>query len=205
MFILFIIFYIYKWLRNENLSFKSPIEYVAFGFVVVYFISIFVAVHTRSAIVEWLKYCMYFAVFYMVSEMADSQKVKRLFLWTIVASSLGVSIIGLDSAMGGKFVSLLNKFFNILGADGNLFFGLFAGNRINSTLQYPNAMASYVMAVFFIVVGLLMVYKSGGKRSSVVVLHLYFVTFMLTHSRGAQLLFPVAVVIFVLIYKRNTC
>jgi O-antigen ligase/tetratricopeptide (TPR) repeat protein len=204
-FILFIIFYIYKWLRNENLFFKSPIEYVAFGFVVVYFISIFVAVHTRSAIVEWLKYCMYFAVFYMISEMADSQKVKRLFLGTIVASSLGVSIIGLDSSMGGKFVSLLNKFFNILGVEGNLFFGLFVDNRINSTLQYPNAMASYVMAIFFIVVGLLMVYKKWWQKailgSSAFIL---FVTFMLTHSRGAQLLFPVAVVIFVLISQKGT-
>ena len=47
----------------------------------------------------------------MVSEMADSQKVKHLFLWTIVASSLGVSIIGLDSAMGWQICSLLNKFF----------------------------------------------------------------------------------------------
>ena len=66
-------------------------------------------------------------------------------------------------------------------------------------------MASYVMAIFFIVVGLLMVYKKWWQKvicgSSAFIL---FVTFMLTHSRGAQLLFPVAVVIFVLISQKGT-
>jgi len=195
-FIVFIIFLIYKWIKNDYSFFKTPIEYVSFGFVIVYFISIFVAVHTRSAIIEWLKYCMYFVVFYMISDLADDLKVKMLFLWTIVISAVGVSIIGLDAAMGGNFVKLLNRFFNILGVKGNLFFGLFVDNRIHSTLQYPNALASYLMAVFFITIGLLLSHNKWWQK---IILgsaaYILFLTFMLTQSRGAQILFPIAVVI----------
>lgn len=195
-FSLFIIFLTYKWLKNDNTFFRTPIEYVSLGFVVVYFISIFVAVHTRSAIIEWLKYCMYFAVFYMVSDLADNLKTKLLFLWTIVISAVGVSIIGLDAALGGNIVGILNKFFRALGVQGNLFFGLFVDNRIHSTLQYPNALASYLLAVFFITVGLLMVHNKWWQK---IILgsfsFILFLTFMLTRSRGAQLIFPIVVII----------
>src|SRR5690606_38999790 len=105
--------------------FKTPIDYIALAFVIVYFFSIFVAVHTRSAIIELLKYSMYFAVFYMITEIAENKKTKLIFLWTIIASAVGVSIIGLDSAIGGNFVSVLNKVFNKLGVQGDMFFGLF--------------------------------------------------------------------------------
>lgn len=198
-FILFIIFLIYKLLKKDYTFFKTPIEYISLGFVIVYFMAIFVAVHTRSAIIEWLKYCMYFAVFYMITDLADNLKTKLLFLWTIVISAVGVSIIGLDAALGGKLVGILNKFFNVIGVQGNLFFGLFVDNRIHSTLQYPNALASYLMAVFIITVGLLMVYNKWWQR---IILgsfsYIIFLTFMLTQSRGMQLLFPVLIIIFLI-------
>jgi len=204
-FTVFIIFLIYKWLKNDNTPFfKTPLEYVCLGFVIVYFISIFAAVHTRSAITEWLKYCMYFAVFYMVSDLADTLKTKRIFLWTIVISAVGVSIIGLDAALGGNIVGILNKFFNVLGVKGSVFFGLFEANRIQSTLQYPNALASYLMAVFFVIIGLLITYDKLWQK---VILgsfsFILFLTFMLTESRWAQLLFPLVVIILLMTAPKN--
>jgi len=191
-FTVFIVFLVYKWLKRDFAFLKTPIEYIALAFVAVYFISIFNAVHTRSAIIEWLKYCMYFAMFYMITELA-----RLLFLWTIIASAVGVSIIGLDSANGGKFVGLLNRIFNIFGYKGDMFFGLFVSNRINSTLQYPNALASYVMAVFFLTIGMLLIQKRWWHKAiSGVCSFILFTTFILTQSRGAQLLFPVASLIF---------
>jgi len=200
----FIVFLIYKLLKKDYTFFRTPIDYACLGFVIVYFISIFVAVHTRSAIIEWLKYCMYFAVFYMISDLADNHKIKLLFLWTIVISAVGVSIIGLDAALGGNFVKILNKFFNLLGVKGNLFFGLFGGIRIHSTLQYPNALASYLMAVFFVTIGLLMVYSRWWQKLIVGSFSfILFVTFMLTQSRGAQLLFPVVILLLLLVLPKG--
>lgn len=198
-FTVFIVFLVYKWLKRDFAFLKTPIEYIALAFVAVYFISIFNAVHTRSAIIEWLKYCMYFAMFYMITELADDLKTRLLFLWTIVASAVGVSIIGLDSAIGGKLVNILNKIFNVFGYKGEMFFGLFVGNRINSTIQYPNALASYVMAVFFLTIGMLMIQtKWWQKAIAGACSYILFATFILTQSRGAQLLFPVALFIFFL-------
>jgi tetratricopeptide (TPR) repeat protein len=198
-FAVFIIFLVYKWLKRDFSFLKTPIEYIALAFVAVYFISIFNAVHTRSAIIEWLKYCMYFAVFYMITELADDLKTRLLFLWMIIASAVGVSIIGLDSANGSRLVGVLNRIFNIFGYKGDMFFGLFVGNRINSTLQYPNALASYVMAVFFITIGMLIVQKKWWQKAITgICSFILFTTFILTHSRGAQLLFPVALLIFFL-------
>ena len=203
-FAVFIIFLVYKWLKKDFDFLKTPIEYIALAFVAVYFISIFNAVHTRSAIIEWLKYCMYFAVFYMITELANDLKTKLLFLWAIIASAVGVSIIGLDSANGGKLVGVLNKVFNTFGYKGDMFFGLFVTNRINSTLQYPNALASYVIAVFFLTIGMLMVQKKWWQKAITgACSFILFTTFILTQSRGAQLLLPVALVIFFLVMPKG--
>ena len=195
-FVTFIVFLIYKLLKKDYTFFRTPIDYACLGFVIVYFISIFVAVHTRSAIIEWLEYCMYFAVFYMVSDLAEDCKTKLLFIWTVIISAAGVAIIGLDAALGGNLVKVLNGLYNLLGGQGNFFFGLFVDNRIHSTLQYPNALASYLMAVFFITVGLIMFSKKWWQRIILgSITFTLFLTFMLTQSRGAQLLFPIAIIL----------
>jgi len=203
-FIVFILFLIYKWMKKDHKFFKTPVDYIAIGFVLVYFISIFVAVHTRSAIIEWMKYLMYFAVFYMLSSLADNLKTRLLILWTIVASAAGSSILGLDAAMGGNLVRFLNNIFKKLGAKTDVFFGLFSGSRVHSTLQYPNAMASYVMAVFFIAAGLFIISKKIPQKAllggSCFIL---FLTLMLTRSRGVQLLFPVILVIFFIVIPKG--
>lgn len=198
-FSLFIVFCIYKWAKNDYTMFKTPINYISLAFVVIYLISITVAVHTRSAIIELIKYCMYFAVFCMITDVAESKKTKLIFLWIITASAVGVSIIGLDSANGGNLVDILKKLFNSLGYQGNMFFGLFVENRINSTLQYPNALGSYVMAVYFVVIGLILSSKKRWiKVFGGICAYTLFLTLMLTVSRGAQLLFPVVLVIFII-------
>lgn len=204
-FSLFILFLVYKYLNKDYSLLKTPIEYIAIGFIVIYLFSIFSAVHTRSAIMEVLKYCMYFAVFFMVTEMVENVKIKTIFLWTIIVSAVGVSVIGLSSAMGGTMVTTLNRFFAKLGVEGDLFFGLFVEGRVNSTLQYPNALASYVMAVFFIVIGLLL--SEGNvwmKALYGVYSYILFLTFMLTKSRGAQILFPIAVIVFMVVAPNKT-
>lgn len=203
-FSLFIIFCYYKLLKKENVMLISSVDYIALTFVVVYFISIFAAVHTRSAIIEFLKYCMYFAVFYMVTDIAISKKARLMFLWAITASAVGVSIIGLDSAIGGNLAGALNRLFNFFGTKSEVFFGLFVGNRINSTLQYPNALASYLLAIFFVVIGIILSSKKqwvkaiGGASA-----YILFLTFMLTESRGAQIFFPIALIIFVIVSPKG--
>jgi len=117
--------------------------------MIAYFISILGSVSTRLAISEWLKYCMYFAVFFMITDLASTMKDKLIVLWTVIAASVGLCVVGLDSASGGKLVDWLNNVFDFLHIPVE-FFGLYVEGRIHSTIQYPNALAAYLMAVFFV-------------------------------------------------------
>ncbi|WP_161496584.1 O-antigen ligase family protein [Clostridium thermosuccinogenes] len=200
----YLLFWIYKYLLKNRRILTTPIDYAALGFVFVYFLSLFPAIDKYLAISEWLKYCMYFAIFHMVSEIAITYRSKAVLLWTMAATACSVSIIGLDALAGGKFVGVLNSLSSKIGLTQALglkemFFMLTAGNRISSTFQYPNALASYNMAVFFITVGLIITSRHfwtraiGGCAGFVL-----FVTFFLTSSRGAYLMFPVAGLIFIM-------
>jgi O-antigen ligase len=203
-FFIYIIFWIYKHLKRDKKLLSSPLDYTALGFVIVYFISLIPSIDKYLAISEWLKYCMYFAIFHMVSEIVITYRSKAILLWTIVAAACCVSIIGLDALAGGKLVDVLNRFFRSIGITQvlglkEMFFELTTNNRISSTFQYPNTLASYNMAVFFITVGLIIISKQlwtkaiGGCASFVL-----FVTFFLTSSRGAYLMFPVAGIFFIM-------
>ncbi len=202
--LLFLIFWFYIFYKGNFDLFKSSIEYVTLGFSFLYLISAFFAVHTRSAIIEWIKYIMYFAVFYMITVLADKLRTRIVFLWVIIASAIGVSIIGLDSANGGILVRALNKLLITLGARGDTFFGLFVDDRINSTLQYPNALATYVMAVFFIVIGFLTIQKKWWQKAlSGILAFILLSTFFLTRSRGALIVGCISVFIFILVNPKG--
>ena len=98
---------------------------------------------------------------------------------------------------------VFNNIFKKMGAKTDIFFGLFVGSRIHSTLQYPNAMASYVMAVFFIAAGLLLVSKKIWQKAIIGgSCFILFLTLMLTKSRGVQLLFPVILVIYFVVIPK---
>ncbi|HHW00032.1 MAG TPA: hypothetical protein GXX36_10775 [Clostridiaceae bacterium] len=200
----FVVFWIYKYLKGDGRFLKTPLDYAALAFIIVYFISIFAAVALRQAILEWLKYCMYFAVFYMLAELADSLKWRLAVLWVMVASATGVSVLGIDGAAGGGVAQALNKFFKGLGAGRDIFFDTFVNGRVHSTLQYPNALAAYLMAVYFVCLGLIISSGRlwpkiiGGALSSVL-----FITFLLTISRGAYLLFPVAALLYLILLPKE--
>lgn len=199
-FTVYIAFLVYKYLKHDKKFVKTPLEYIAFGFVIVYFISILSAVGTREAIGEWLKYCMYFAVFIMLSELLSTYKSKIISLWVLIASALGVSIIGIDGIAGGKFTNVLNGIFKIFGAKQDLIFGIFVGNRINSTFQYPNATAAYLMAIFFVSVAILMMSKKVySKFIAAISSYIILVAFMLTLSRGAMVFMPIAAIFYVVL------
>lgn len=203
-FFIFLAFWIYKILKRDKRFLDTPVDYAAFGFVLVYFISIFVAVGTRQAIGEWLKYCMYFAIFLMLSDLATTYRSRTAMLWVIIASALGVSFIGIDGAAGERISKALNAFFKAFGAKHDTFFGTFVGGRINSTLQYPNALAAYLMAVYFVCLGVMTASSKvwirliAGASSYILI-----VTFMLTMSRGAYLFLPIAAVLFVVLLPKG--
>lgn len=203
-FIIYLAFLAYKYIKQDKKFIKTPMEYVSLGFVLVYLVSIFASVGTREAIGEWLKYCMFFVVFIMLSELLNTYKSKIAMLWVLVTSSLGISIIGIDGIAGGKLATFLNSAFKVLGADREIFYGIFVGNRVNSTFQYPNATAAYLLAIFFVAVTLMLISKKVyGRLFAGAASYIVLITFMLTLSRGAIVFLPVVGVLLILMQSNG--
>jgi len=195
----FILYIVYRFIARDKRFVRTPIDYAALGLAAVYLLSVFAAVSLRLAIVEWLKYCMFFAVFFMISGLVDTYKTKRIILWVLIISSIGICLLGIDGITGGKLiVSHLNKISDVSGITKffgvrEMFFGLFANGRIYSTLQYPNALAAYLTAVFLAAAGLNI---SASKVWEKIVLagacYILLITLIFTLSRGVLMIFPVA-------------
>jgi O-antigen ligase/tetratricopeptide (TPR) repeat protein len=204
-FLVFAAFWVFKALKKDRKFLVTPIDYASLGFAVVYFLSLFASVHMRLAIVEWLKYCMYFAVFFIVTELAEEYKFRIGILWVIVVSGTGVAFLGLDAAAGGHVVGALNQLFKVLGASQDVFFELFKDNRIYSVLQYPNALAAYLMGIFFVTLGLIMSSKRLWVRAIAGGIgFMLLVTFAFTISRGAYLVMGVALVIYIIVLPKGS-
>jgi O-antigen ligase/tetratricopeptide (TPR) repeat protein len=181
--ILFLLYIIYKVkVLKEYQIFNSPMDYAAIALVGAYFLSIFVAVNIRSAIGEFLKYVNYFIAFYLVSDFARREEDKKAILWTMVISAFGVAFIGIGAAAGT---------FTYPGA--------FVGNRINSTLQYPNTLAAYLTAAFMLSTSLWATAQNRVQKAVLAFInYTLFLCFLFTLSRGAWLLFPAFYLILVL-------
>lgn len=192
-FALFLLFLGYKFIRKDYAVFKSKLDYAALGMAVAFFLPVLLgqAVNVRAAVGELLRYLNLFAVYVMVRDLVDGEKKLKIVLNVMAASAVGVALFGIDAAAGEH----VQKF--IGGLLHYKFFGGYVGGRINSTLQYPNTLASYLMAVYFITLGLQLESKKlwqkaiyGGAG------FILFFTFLLTYSRGAWLQFPVMYVVF---------
>ncbi len=199
---IFLAFWVYKALKKDNRFLETAVDYAAFGLCGLYFITVFWAVGAHQAISEWLQYCMYFAVFFMLSELLTTLKARITVLSVIIASALGVCILGFDAIAGERIIKPLNS---LLSSNGNpVFFGLFVDGRIYSTLQYPNALASYLMAVFFIIIGITVITEKPWIKVFLSSINsIILVTFLFTLSRGVLLLFPIALVLFAAVIPKG--
>ena len=77
---IFVLFWVYKWLIQDKTFLKTPIEFASLMLVAVYLLSSFTAVSQRLAVAEFLKYAMYFAVFFMISDLTKDEKEKKYVL-----------------------------------------------------------------------------------------------------------------------------
>lgn len=210
-FIVFAAYCVYKLMKKDKLVLSTPLDYASFAFVIVYLISIIASVGLNLAVEEWLKYCMYFAIFFMLTDLVAEFKNRIKILWAIIISAVGVCIIGIDAIAGNNIVTALNNIFNryYLLMDKSIpekgkFFGLLFGGRVSSTLQYPNTLASFLIAAFFVAIGLTLLSESKLLRMlSLTSSALYFLALIFTESRGAFLIFPFIIILLTVVLPKG--
>jgi len=207
--LLFLIFLIKRLIDKDFKVFKSPLDIAAMLLVVVYAIPILFqfAASAQGAWDKFLRYVNYFFIYLMCRDIIKEDKNIKVLLNAIIVSALGVCALGIDAGAGAGLTNKINWIFSNIplwlhlktGAANLMtfkFFGGFAEGRIFSTLQYPNVLAAYLGAIFFLIVGLLMVTKSYWKRAWYgMAAFIAFYTFILTGSRGMVLVLPVMVLI----------
>jgi len=207
--LLFLIFLIKRFIDKDFKVFKTPLDIAAILLVIVYALPIMfqIAASSQGAWDKLLRYINYFLIYLMCRDIIKEDKNIKILLNAIIVSALGVCTLGIDAGAGAGLTNKINWIFSNIplwmhlkpGAANLMsfkFFGGFAEGRIFSTLQYPNVLASYLGAVFFLIVGLLMVTKSYWKRAWYGIAgFIAFYTFILTGSRGMVLVLPIMVLI----------
>ena len=166
--------------RKESL-FKNSFDYLALALVAVYVISFYDAANPRYAVQEIIKYSIYFLIFWLTSRLAVTQKEIRYLLGALYLSGVGVALAGVMTATGIIHIN-----------DG------FVDKRIFSTMQYPNALANYLVALTFIGTYL---WQNTGKYLKYLFVPgnaILLAVFVASGSRGVFLVLPVAFVIFLI-------
>ncbi|AGL03793.1 O-antigen ligase family protein [Desulfoscipio gibsoniae] len=121
------------WTQKENKILSGPLDYFALALPVVYILSTFTAVNKGLAINEIIKNILYFLAYWSASRLVRNREDVHRLLQVIYLGAVGVALVGL------------------LAATELIYYNdAFLQGRIYSTFQYPNALASYLAAVFFI-------------------------------------------------------
>ncbi len=171
---------LYFYLRPERVRFSRNImDYAGVGLIIAYILSSFGALVPRDAVGEVFKVLNYFLVFWLVAQtaktLADMQKV----VVALFAAGVGVAIAGLGTAFG-------TFWFN----------GGYVSGLINSTIQYHNAVAIYLVAAG--ILGMYLTAALNNMWARVLVAggtYVLFLTAFGAGSRGAMLVTPVALLL----------
>jgi len=196
---------VYRFALGGGRLLKTPLDIYLLALFLAYFISFFVAVHKRDALEQLLKIAMYLVVYLVAFELSVSkiwpiyrEKTKpvgdgddsippglNLILHLALAAAVVVTIASIGAAAGHWY---------ILGAYQD------AGLRIASPLGYSNTAAAYLMAAYFLNVGLATLAGSWWKRCLYLIpAALILTTTILTFSRGAWLLLPPLVILMIIV------
>ncbi len=158
---------------------NNPMDWFVVGLLASYIIAFFGAANPELAVNEIVKRLIYFNIFWLASRLVIDYKSATSLVNVIIVSATGVAVAGILSAVGWLDI-----------ADG------FYGGRIFSTLQYPNALASYLLAVTVLV---LAVWQGTDKDKNryfyLVLAYIMLVVFFGTSSRGAFLIMPITIVL----------
>lgn len=141
---------------------------------------------------DWLLRALAAWMAFVVIRQESTPKSRRWLGWTLVASAAAVSLIGfLEYGAFFEAAHALKELLNIKG--------LGMGDRIYSAFQYPNAGAAFLLVSAFLGNSLMLTEESLRHRLGLAALSgLIALGFFFTLSRGALLVLPVVLLLWVI-------
>lgn len=186
--VLFALRWMLKLLRDDARFLIEPLDYLALALVACYVLSGFVAVNAQSAVISTLMRLMEFMVFWLAASLVTNVRRLRLLILAIGISAALWSLVGVLAAAGISH-----------------FPGAFAGSRINSVFQYPDAAAAYFLLGLFGLLGLWVEdTRSPWRLVYSFLAGVIAAAFLLTYSRGAWLIAPFAAALFLIALPKGS-
>ena len=173
---------VYAFVRKDKIRIsRNLMDYAFIGLVIAYIISNFVALSQRAAIEATLRIFSFFVIYWILANAISGIKQLKLALSTMYLSGIVVAVIGLGNAYGTFF-----------------YLGAYQEGMINSTLQYHNAAAIFLVGCSIIGLYLAMALDSlwlrvlcGGFN------YILLSTVYGAGSRGAMLVAPIGVLLLI--------
>ncbi len=191
------LFLLKKVYKKEQIR-KSGADKGIFVYLGIAFLSLFFTVYFHATLTEFYKVLTYISLFYIIYDSINSKKDVEFLLNAILLLGLILSALGILAFVGTRN-HLQGAFFVFLKNSG-----LIQGLRISSTLQYANTFAAFLILQFFIAVGFLLEKKNVILKVIYGTLSLlFFVTLLLTQSRGGIIAFILALVIYFIFARGN--
>lgn len=171
-----------KWQQRDLVFLGTPLDWAAAVFTLAYLISLIGAVHPGEAWYGFLKVLNYFAVYLIISNVirniADAEALARV----LVASGVGVAVIGIMAALGYSDYP-----------------AAFQAGAIYSTLQYSNTTAAFLAVMSLIAAGLWTREKDRAtKFVYLLAIAIMILTVLATFSKGAWLIYGAGTVLMMI-------
>lgn len=177
------------WARGPVIAFfRDRVDIAALAIAGSYLLSLTVAAHPQSAIQSWLLRLLYFLVFWCAGEVSRLGIAgRRIVIWGLLLG--GAIVLGSGvAAAAGAFAS----------------HGFFLGNRLYTSIQYPDAAAAYLAAVAFVALGAqLSATRLWVRVGYALAAATFLFGFVFALSRGAVLAFLPVVLIFLIFQGRG--
>jgi len=168
--------------QRQPLPRTEPLDIAIFLLPLAYLAAFPGAVNQGESLAEVLQFSAYFLVYWAVARVANIRRRQVFLSGTVVAAGVAVSVIGLAAATGYL-----------------VYPGAWNGLYISSTFQYRNALAGYLIAAQVLGLGLLLVARNPALKVALGAANFITgLTLLLTQSRGAWLIYPVILLIWLL-------
>ncbi len=192
----------FRLIRKDGRLIETPLDICLLVLLLAYFVSFFFAVHKRDALEEMLKVASYLVIYFVALDISrywrfsfnrpgpDGEKAEPekavppglnlvLHLLLIVATVVTVASLGVAAGHWD-------------------FVGAYASDRIASPMGYANTAAAYLMAAYFLNLGLAPLAGKWQRAFYLAPASLMLLTVVLTFSRGAWLLLPPLALLLIL-------
>ncbi|NLY46415.1 MAG: hypothetical protein GX053_10595 [Tissierella sp.] len=166
---------------------KDETDLLLLGLVLIYSLTFFYGINKRGSIIEFIKNTSYLSVFFIARDLHKDNSIRNKTIDLIILSGIILSIIGVGTMIG---TWEYNASYN--------------GGRLSSTFQYPNTLAVYVAAMYFLTMGQALI-EANPKKIGLYGggMFVFFSTLIFTYSRGMWVLFPILLLGFFTILASN--